>query len=326
MKFLLIGAVASLCVLALLLAALIMWPVAGPARMATVTGPFAAVDFSDLEEPRRLEARDGAAIAYRVYPAGDASAVALLLHGSSADGRSLHPLAKALAGGGVSAYALDIRGHGASGRRGDVDHIGQPAEDVADMLAYIATQHPGLPVTLLGFSSGGGLALNAAGQDHADGIAKLILVSPMLGVDQPSSTEPNPNAGAGRWARPDIPRIIGLSILNGFGVHALDGLPVITFATGGDPQLVAHYSHRLLLSMNPQDAPALLRAVTAPVTLLAGEKDEVFTARAYADTMHAARPQAEVTLLPGLGHIDMTLEPAAFAAILAAIPRRQDGR
>jgi non-heme chloroperoxidase len=43
---------------------------------------------------------------------------------------------------GVTAYALDVRGHGASGRRGDIDYIGQLDDDLADFMAQIRADHP----------------------------------------------------------------------------------------------------------------------------------------------------------------------------------------
>ncbi len=177
-------------------------------------------------------------------------------------------------------------------------------------------------MTLLGFSSGGGLALNAAGQGHAGGIAELLLVSPMLGIKAASSTADNPNARADKWAHPDIPRMIGLTILNQLGIHAFDSLPVIVFAAGDGADLTPRYSHRLLLAMNPQDTQTLLKNVPAPITLLAGDKDEVFASAEYARTVHETRPQAEVRLVPGMGHVDMTIRPAALEAIAQAIPRR----
>lgn len=319
---LLLSILAVPLVAALVLAVLVLWPVADkPEPFASITDPFADVDYGTMAGIEFTDARDGVGIAFRRYEAKDARAAALLLHGSSADSQSMHPLAVALAESGVTAYAIDIRGHGATGLRGDVAHIGQPAEDVEDFLAYMRNEAPRLPISLIGFSSGGGLALNAAGQGHAPDIARLILVSPMLGVDAEPSTADNPNAAGSAWAYPDIPRIIGLSILNGFGFHGLDYLPVIVFAAGDRPNLTPVYSHRLLVSMNPQDTDALLARLDTPVTLLAGEKDEVFAAHAYAGTVHAVRPQAEVTLLPGLGHVAMTLDPAALEAIAAAVPR-----
>ncbi|MBO6719939.1 MAG: alpha/beta hydrolase [Rhizobiaceae bacterium] len=325
MKKLLRTLVAVPVVAAIVLAVLIAWPLADkPEPLGAISEPFADVDYSTMPEAAFAEARDGVGIAYRRYDADNPRAAALLLHGSSANGRSMHPLASALAERGVTAYAIDIRGHGDTGARGDASHARQPAEDVEDFIAFMREEDPRLPISLVGFSSGGGLALNAAGQGNAPGIAKLILVSPMLGVNAAPSRADNPNAAERQWAYPDIPRIIGLSILNGFGLHFLDDLPVIVFAAGDSPELTPVYSHRLLLGMNPQDADALLRAVDAPVTLLAGDKDEVFAAHTYEETVHAVRPQADVTLLPGIGHVAMTLEPVALEAIAAAIPRNEE--
>jgi alpha-beta hydrolase superfamily lysophospholipase len=324
-KKLLVSIIAVPLVAILVLTGLILWPVADkPEAFGSITDPFADVDYDSLPPIRFADARDGVGIAYRRYDADEARAAALLLHGSSADSQSMHPLASALAGLGITAYAIDIRGHGATGLRGDVAHIGQPAEDVEDFIAFMREEDARLPVSLIGFSSGGGLALNAAGQGHAPGIARLILVSPMLGVNAPPSTADNPNAPERSWAHPDIPRLIGLSILNRFGVHYFDYLPVIVFAAGDSPNLTPVYSHRLLTSMNPQDTDGLLKAVESPVTLLAGDNDEVFASATYEETVHASRPDAEVMLLPGIGHVGMTLEPAALEAIAAAVPRNAE--
>jgi alpha-beta hydrolase superfamily lysophospholipase len=324
-KNLLVSMIAVPLVAVLILAGLILWPVADkPEPFGSITDPFADVDYDTLPPIHFADARDGVGIAYRRYETDEARAAALLLHGSSADSQSMHPLASALAERGIVAYAIDIRGHGATGLRGDVAHIGQPAEDVEDFITFMREQDPRLPISLIGFSSGGGLALNATGQGHAPGIAKLILMSPMLGVNAAPSTADNPNASEQQWAHPDIPRIIGLSILNGLGLHFLDHLPVIVFAAGDSPNLTPVYSYRLLASMNPQDADALLKAVDAPVALLAGDRDEVFASATYEETVRAAQPDAEVTLLPGIGHVGMTLEPAALEAIANAIPRNAE--
>lgn len=310
---------------AIILAVLILWPVADkPEPFGTITDPFAEVDFGALAPLQFTDARDGVGIAYRRYNAVEPRAAALALHGSSADSQSMMPLAQALAERGITTYTIDIRGHGATGLRGDVAHVGQPSEDVEDFIAFMREEDPRLPISLIGFSSGGGLALNAAGQGHAPGIAELILVSPMLGVNAAPSSAENPNAPEEPWAHPDIPRIIGLSILNGFGIHALDHMPVIVFAAGDAPNLTPVYSHRLLKSMNPQDADALFANVEASVTLLAGTEDEVFASQTYEETLHNVLPNAEVTLLPGIGHVGMTLEPAALEAIADAVPRNAE--
>lgn len=312
---------------ALVLAGLIMFgSQPAPPPMASVSQPFEKADRADLPEKRTLEARDGTALAYRHYR-GDGQAAVLALHGSSADGRSLHSLARALSQAGASVWVPDLRGHGDSGRPGDVDHISQLEEDVADFLRHIRESQPEAPVTLLGFSSGGGLALRHAGRSDAEPIDQLVLLSPMLGIESAPYREENPHADATDWARPFVPRIIALTLLNRLGIHTLDHLPVIAFAVDPDASWATPtYSHRLLASINPQDHRALLKDVEAPVTLLAGARDQVFTAEAYAPAVQEVRPEAEVRLIPGVDHVGMTLDLEALQAVTSAMSGTQSGR
>ena len=57
----------------------------------------------------------------------------------------MNAVAKALAEAGVTAVALDIRGHGASGTRGDIAYPGQLDDDLADLIAELrkAIRPPG---------------------------------------------------------------------------------------------------------------------------------------------------------------------------------------
>ena len=94
-----------------------------PHPMGSITDPFESVEFADLPPLSVFAARDGTKLAYRSYPstattAGEGSVV--LIHGSSATSSSMHPMAKALSAAGYQVYALDIRGHGASGRKGQI--------------------------------------------------------------------------------------------------------------------------------------------------------------------------------------------------------------
>jgi hypothetical protein len=55
------------------------------------------------------------------------------------------------------------------------------------------------------------------------------------------------------------------------------------------------------------------------MAVLAGDADEVFFADRYAPLIHAARPDIPVTLVPGLCHVDMILQPAGIKAAAAAL-------
>ena len=293
-------------------------------------GDAPGLDFSDhkgaaaLPPPPAdsLPMRDGTALPARIRRAARAEApVLLLLHGSSFHGLQFEGLAAALtADGAAHCVAVDLRGHGyAPARRGDVDHIGQMEEDVADAIAALRDMFPGAKLVLGGHSSGGGLAVRHAGGGWPKPDAYLLL-APFLGHRAPSS---RPHAGG--WARPLVRRIIGLSMLNAAGIRRFNGLTTLEFAT--DPAVMASplgatvtgsYSYRLMISYAPRaDLKADLRGLSAPTLLLVGDGDEAFRPEAYAPLLAESAPHAQVEILPGAGHLGLVDAPAAAARIAA---------
>ncbi len=290
-----------------------------PPPLASISSAFEKLDFSDLPEVERVPARNGSSIAFRHWkpaPAGDSPLPVIAIHGSSGSSTSLHALAKALSAEGIEVYAPDIRGHGETGRRGDIDYAGQLDDDLEDFAAAVKRRHPGERAVLLGFSSGGGFALHAAASRLGGSFERVVLLSPMLGPQAPTVRE-----GVHAWARPFVPRFIGLSVLNGFGIHAFDSLPTINFAI--DPAmanlLAGTYSFRLLKGFGTGDYAADLKNARAPLQILAGAKDELFDAELFAPTVHAIRPDVPVAVIDGIGHIGMTTDPRAFPLIAAAL-------
>ena len=131
---------------------------AKPPPLASISSPFANVDFSDLPAVGTYRARDGTKLGYRTYEGGRTQLV-VLIHGSSDDGAGMHPLAKSLRDAGASVYVPVLRGHGRFGRGGDIDYIGQLEDDLADFVAVLRPLHPNASFSLIGFSSGGGFVL-----------------------------------------------------------------------------------------------------------------------------------------------------------------------
>src|SRR5262245_34036101 len=183
MKMLLIAAsFAALIVLGF--AAMLVLGTAGPPPMlASVNNPLDRVDISDLPALEPTPARKGGAIAFRRWgvagSAGDPTLI--LIHGSALSSTSLHPLGKALASAGIAVYAPDIRGHGNTGRKGDIDYRGQLDDDLADLVAMVKAARPGSPLVLAGFSGGGGFALRSAALPQGGTFERVVLLSPMLG-------------------------------------------------------------------------------------------------------------------------------------------------
>jgi alpha-beta hydrolase superfamily lysophospholipase len=290
-----------------------------PPPLESISRPFAKVDFRDLPTVKQFPARAGGSIAFREWIpniAGEPETVVIAIHGSSADSSSLHHLARALSSTGLKVFAPDIRGHGGTGRRGDIDGPQQLDGDLVDFVASVKSRHPQARLVLLGFSSGGGFALHAAGSKLGRDFDRAVLLSPMLGVDAPTVKD-----GAAAWAAPYIPRILGLMALNGIGIHALDSLPVLAFAIPPSQAglLTGEYSFRLMRAFGTNDYAADLRTASAPIAILIGERDELFCAERFAPTVHAIRPEVPVTIVPDLNHVEMTTDDRAFPAIIAAI-------
>ena len=290
-----------------------------PPPLTSIGSVFDKIDFSDLPRTKKLPARGGGTIAFRHWdarPAGGQETLVMAIHGSSGSGISLHPLAKALAAQGLQVYAPDIRGHGETGRRGDIDYAGQLDGDLEDFVTAIQSRHPGARTVLLGSSAGGGFALHAAASSNGRLFERAVLLAPMLGAHAPTFRKE-----ASAWARPFIPRYIALSILNRFGIHALDGLPVIAFAI--DPArahlLAGTYSFRLLRAFATRNYAQDLKQARMPLQILVGAADELFDAGQFEPAVHAIRPDIPVTIIPGVNHIGMVADPRAVPAIVAAV-------
>ena len=311
MWFALIAVAAAVGVPALILA--FDAPTAPP-PMTTVENAFDGVDFRDLPARQTFIARDGTRLAYRAYP-GTAARTVILIHGSSGNAAGMHPVARAIRAGGATVYALTMRGHGGTGRDGDVDYIGQLDDDLADFMATLGPQRPGERRTLLGFSSGGGFVLRVMGEDVGRAFDRFILVSPQLTHDAPT-TRP----ASGGWVSVAVPRIVVLTALSRFGIDAFGGLPVIAFAVPPEKRNVqtAVYSFRMLTNFGaPRDYLTRLHAAPGPVTLFAGAADTLIDTARYAALLRPVRADLGIVILPGLGHMDMIVKPPALAAIAA---------
>lgn len=285
-----------------------------PAPLASIGDPFKAVDFADTPALSRYRARDGQDLAYRHYPAlGEPLGSVVLVHGSSSSGLGLHPLAKSFAEAGYQTYALDIRGHGDSGTRGTIGYVGQLEDDLVD---FMAQRTPQGPVTLIGFSAGGGFALRFAGSADQNLFDSYLLMAPLV-----SHRAPNYRPDSGGWVEVGMPRIFALMLLERLGIDALGDLPVVRFAVKPDSQvLTPSYSFRLQSNFCPlMDYQANIAAARRPVAVLAGTKDEIF----YSDKLEGIfREQGKdwpVQLLPGVNHINLSLKPEALAAAIAQV-------
>lgn len=113
-------------------------------------------------------------------PDGEARAVILLFHGlGEHSGRYAH-VAEVLTAAGYAVHALDHRGHGRSeGTRTFVKRYDEFQADISQFRDMVESEHPALPVVVLGHSMGGNLAMGHV-LDHQAGVKALVLSGPAL--------------------------------------------------------------------------------------------------------------------------------------------------
>lgn len=312
------GATATVLVAGMAAALTLGGPPPAPMPTQSVFDAFKGADFSALPPIANYPARDGARLAYRRYPSDSRQAPrgsVVLVHASSANSLSMHPLARSFARAGFTVYALDMRGHGDSGPHGDIAYIGQLDDDLED---FVRAVQPSSPSTLAGFSAGGGFALRVAGSRRQMLFDNYLFMAPYT-----SRHAANYRPDAGGWVSVGTPRLVALTLLNRIGVTRFNHLPVVDFAIGDAPHavLAPWYSYALATNFQPfEDYQRNLRDVREPAAVLVGSDDDVFVADKFAQVLaDAGRPDIPVTLVPDTGHISLTLAPAARAAAVDAV-------
>jgi len=214
----------------------------------------------------------------------------VIAHGYAEHGGRYEKVGAQLAAGGIAAWTVDVRGHGASsGERASVDDVSQLVADVGTLLDRARAAHPGLPVFVLGHSMGG-LIATALTLERQDELAGLILSGPAVG--DPGALEP---------------------------LLDMDPMPEVVLASellARDPWVGEDYDRDPLNYRGPFRRETL-RAMTSgarrvrerfaelrlPLLVLHGADDQLVVPQASLD-LHAAASSAdkELTVYPGLRH------------------------
>ncbi len=311
--FALIGALAS--ALALMLAA----PLSAPPLLSSVSESAQRISADDAPPLSRFQTRDGTWLAYRLYPAanGARDKVALLAHGSSAQSIALNQVGLSLAQAGVTAVNMDMRGHGASGTRGDIAYMGQIDDDVADLLGELRKSFAAASFSMIGHSSGGGFVLRIAAGPSGALFDRFVLLAPYLGYSAPTN---RPVTDANRWAAPDIPRIIAIQLLGRLGIDWPQGMPTLAFAVTPRTKmmLTAQYSWRLMTNYAaPDDWKKAFEQNRDRIAVLSGADDELMDAQAYHREL--APLGVDVRLIPGVDHMGVVYKPEALTALAGTL-------
>ena len=277
----------ALCALAV--GTLLAVPVSAPPPLESIRAGAMAIDRSGMPDVARFQARDGSWLAFRAYPAanGDTKRIAIVIHGSAGHSTTMNEVAKRLAADNFLVIVPDLRGHGASGTRGDVAYDGQLDDDLDDLVAELRRQYLVGKFALLGFSSGGGFALREATGKLSSAFNRVVLLSPYLGYDAPSTRAAG---NAPTWANPDIPRWRALLLLHRLGLPCCEALPVIAFAVapGSEKFVTTRYSYRLIANFGPPlDLTAAVQRLKTPTAIVVGGAHELMLPDKYATSSAA---------------------------------------
>ncbi|WP_344970068.1 alpha/beta hydrolase [Salinactinospora qingdaonensis] len=263
----------------------------------------------NLPEVEYYSARDDAELPYRHYPSSADIAI-VLLHGSAYHSSYLAPLASYLARNGVAeVYTPDLRGHGPHAEnRGDVAHVGQLEDDIADFADFLRRTTDPSALLLGGHSSGGGTAIRFAGNDGTkprfDG---YVLLAPYIHHTAATYRD-------SEWTNVNVARMAGLGMLNSVGITAFNHERVISFnmpESYRDGTETLGYSYRLQRSMHPRDDyHSDISGLPAETLVVVGEQDETFTAEAY-EPLFARHSEATVRTVGGVSHFGVVREPSA---------------
>jgi alpha-beta hydrolase superfamily lysophospholipase len=211
---------------------------------------------------------DGAAgaVNYRKWPAHDARAVAVFVHGVGEHSGLYDRFAARLNAHGISVLALDQIGHGlTAGNRGQIDSLEDLVLDVLSLTQIAADAHPAVDIVLIGHSLGGIVAAVVAGR-YPDRYAGLVLSGTTL------------SAPAG-WSDGDEPEG---TVEDDFDMDsaALSADPWYLAAMANDPLVFsggAEMARSLRRVLPPawEELVGRLPDLSLPILIVHGENDEV---------------------------------------------------
>lgn len=243
----------------------------------------------------------------------------VLLHGFTGSAMSWGPLAEMLAARNT-VLAVDIVGHGASGKPADLAPyaIDRAARDaVAAMLAFGVRRG-----SWLGYSMGGRLALYVAAT-IPKAVDRLVLIGASPGLAAPGEREARRAADealADRIEDEGVPAFVDYwEALPLFETQARLPAGMRLAIRRGRLANDARGLANSLRGMGTGVQPSLhdrLGDIEAPSLLLAGARDAKFAA--IAREMAAAMPDARAHLVPDAGHAAHIEKPAYCARTIAA--------
>ena len=263
-----------------------------------------------------LEGADGLCLFRRAWLPPEPQRAMLIIHGFAEHSGRYEAPGAWFAARGCAVHAYDQRGHGRSdGTRGHVERFDEFLDDVAILLDAVKTEHPGLPVVLVGHSMGG-LILASFLRERRPQLAAAVSSCAAFKLDEALSAW---RLRMARLTRRVAPRA---SIAANLPLAGLSKDPEVIRQYEEDPLVF----HKLTLSLAVEmfDAAQRLHGgagdVEVPLLVLHGEDDPIAPpegSRTFAAGLTS--PGSDLRTYPGLRH-EIFNEPEAesvYADVLA---------
>ncbi len=276
-----------------------------------------------------LELADGRTLSALRY--GGVSPVVTFLHGAGLNAHTWDTTILAL---GLPALAIDLPGHGDSSWRDDMAYVARSlAPDVAAGISAWTDR----PQLLVGHSLGG-LTAAAVAATRPELVRELTVIDITPGIDPDGGAAQLREffAGPTDWATRE--ELVERALSFGLGGSPAAAVRGVYFNSRVRPDGRVEWKHHFArlantMAANPEAAEAMdarqdalrelltttgwddLAAVTAPITLIRGDRG--FVTDADADDFAARMPRASVVVVPS-GHNVQEELPAALGRRLAA--------
>lgn len=275
---------------------------------------------ASIPRVENFEARDRSLIGYRHYRSKQPTRIKLyLVHAETWDDLQFTALATTLATrlGIADVFTFDMRGHGQNPlHRGDLAYVGQPTDDLADLVR--ATSEQGDVIVVGGHSAGAAVAARFAAAPGQTKLAGVLLLAPVLSQDFEAN-----KADFGGWALPLKWRVAALKLQNAIGIHWSDREIAVQYAV---PQAVwegplgfsvtSDYTWRYVKSLQlPSADGSDLTRVRAPYLAIVGSDDEVIDATKLEQAIKTFNKVGETSVVPQETHFSIVNSPQTLAIL-----------
>ncbi|MFE2110643.1 alpha/beta fold hydrolase [Kitasatospora sp. NPDC059463] len=219
------------------------------------------------------------------------------------------------AGNRVRVIAPDQRGFGGTGLGPEEPSLEAVADDVARLL-----DTAGVDRAVLGGISMGGYVAMAFAERHPDRLAGLLLANTKATADPQAAKENRERIASAVLARDSVRLLLDERMAQGQlapgSQHLADRVQAMVAAA--PPAAVAWAQRAMAARPERLDVLAGLRV---PAAVVAGEEDALMPLT-EAEMMVRALPDAELTVLPGVGHLSAIEAPEAFDAVALRLLER----